>query len=226
LHPFRQSNNALAWCKAAFYSGGNKEGIMLKNLFYALVCMPLGLMTCKVNAADATALAQKTAHDFHFTSISGEDLPLEAYAGKPVLIVNTASECGFTPQYKELQTLYERYGDQGLVVIAVPSNDFGGQEPGDNSTIKTFCQTHYGINFVLAAKEHVKGADAHPFYVWARQQQGILAAPKWNFHKYLIAPDGRIAEWYASTTSPMANNVLSAIEKLLPKTVGDTKEKP
>lgn len=190
---------------------------MLKNLFYAFVCMPLGLISCKLNAADKAIMAQYSAHDFSFTAISGEALPLSAFKGKPVLVVNTASECGFTPQYKELQQLYDRYSDRGLVVLAVPSNDFGGQEPGSNEEIKAFCQTHYGVNFVLAAKEHVKGENAHPFYVWAKQKKGVLATPKWNFHKYLIAPDGTLAEWYASTTSPLADNVTAAIEKMLPK---------
>lgn len=189
---------------------------MLKKLFYALVCMPLGLISCKLNAAEKTTTVQHSAHDFSFTAITGEPLPLSAFKGQPVLVVNTASECGFTPQYAELQELYERYGKHGLVVIAVPSNDFGGQEPGTNEAIQSFCQTHYGVNFVLAAKEQVKGANAHPFYAWARQEMGALAAPKWNFHKYLIAPDGKLAEWYASTTSPLAENITTAIEKMLP----------
>lgn len=186
---------------------------MIKHLFYALVCVPLGLLGGKVHAQE---VAGTTAHDFAFTAIDGAPLPLSAYKGRPVLVVNTASECGFTPQYKELQQLYDRYGPRGLVVLAVPSNDFGGQEPGSNAQIKQFCQTHYGVNFQLAAKEQVKGEAAHPFYRWAREQKGALAAPKWNFHKYLLGPDGHIAAWYASTTSPLSGKITDKIEGLLP----------
>lgn len=185
---------------------------MIKQLFYALVCVPLGLMGSK---ASAEAASGKTAYDFSFTGIAGDTLPLSQFKGHPVLVVNTASECGFTPQYKDLQALHEQYGEKGLVVIAVPSNDFGGQEPGSNDQIKEFCVMQYGVNFVLAAKEHVKGEEAHPFYVWAREQKGALAAPKWNFHKYLIAPDGTLAEWYASTTSPLSEKITQRIEQML-----------
>lgn len=188
---------------------------MWKNLFYALVCVPLGMLVGKAGATEAQAIGRKTAHDFTFTAITGETLPLAQFKGKPVLVVNTASECGFTPQYKELQQLHERYGSRGLVVLAVPSDDFGGQEPGGNKEIQAFCQTQYGVNFYLAAKERVKGDAAHPFYRWARQEKGALAAPKWNFHKYLIAPDGRLAEWFATPTSPLSDKVTSAIEALL-----------
>lgn len=189
---------------------------MLKNLFYTLVCVPLGMLASKTGMADVQSAGRRTAHDFTFTAISGEELPLAQFKGKPVLVVNTASECGFTPQYKELQQLHERYGAQGLVVLAVPSDDFGGQEPGGNKEIQAFCQTHYGVNFHLAAKERVKGEVAHPFYRWARQEKGALSAPKWNFHKYLIASDGTLAEWFATTTSPLSGKVTAAIEALLP----------
>lgn len=186
---------------------------MLKKLFYALVCVPLGLLSGKASATAAPAA--QTAYDFSFTAIDGAPLPLSQFRGKPVLVVNTASECGFTSQYKELQALHDRFGERGLVIIAVPSNDFGGQEPGSNADIKEFCQTNYGVNFLLSAKEHVKGDSAHPFYAWAREQKGALAAPKWNFHKYLVAPDGTLAEWYASTTSPMAKNLTAKIDGMM-----------
>lgn len=193
---------------------------MIKHLFYALICVPLGLIGGRAGAESVPskmALDARTAYDFSFTGIAGDALPLSQFKGRPVLVVNTASECGFTPQYKDLQALYEKYGERGLVVIAVPSNDFGGQEPGSNADIKEFCVMQYGVNFVLAAKEHVKGDDAHPFYVWAREQKGALAAPKWNFHKYLISPDGVLAEWYASTTSPMSEKITKRIETMLPE---------
>lgn len=188
---------------------------MLKRLFYTLVCIPLGVLSGKTLAKDAESAHEKTAYDFSFTSITGEELPLARFRGKPVLVVNTASECGFTPQYAELQELWERYKGKGLVVIAVPSDDFGGQEPGTDAEIKAFCETRYGVDFLLASKEHVKGGQAHPFYAWAREAKGALAAPKWNFHKYLIAPDGRLDEWYASTTSPLADKVTGRIDALL-----------
>lgn len=187
---------------------------MFKKLFYACVCVPLGLCAGKASAREQEA---GSAHDFTFTSIVGEDVPLAQFKGQPVLVANTASECGFTPQYKELQELWELYRDRGLVVIAVPSNDFGGQEPGSDAEIKEFCETQFGVDFVLTTKERVTGDDAHPFYRWAREQKGALAAPKWNFHKYLIAPDGTLDEWYASTTGPLSEKITTRIEQLLEK---------
>ncbi|MFI4989220.1 MAG: glutathione peroxidase, partial [Alphaproteobacteria bacterium] len=139
-----------------------------------------------------------TAHDFSFQSIDGTPLPLAAYRGKPVLVVNTASECGFTPQYKELEALWRKYGARGLVVLGVPSNDFGGQEPGSAAEIKKFCTLNYGIDFPLAGKERVIGADAHPFYRWVASELGEDAAPRWNFHKYLVGPDGELAGMWPS----------------------------
>ncbi len=163
------------------------------------------------------AVAQAgSAHDYSFTTIDGEPMPLSAYAGKAVLVVNTASLCGFTPQYKGLQALWERYEARGLVVLGVPSNDFGSQEPGSSTEIKNFCDTNYAITFPLAEKEVVSGEGAHPFYKWAKAELGALAAPKWNFHKYLVAPDGRLVDWFATTTKPNADKVIKAIEAVLP----------
>jgi len=161
------------------------------------------------------AMAQTTsgsAYDFSFTSIDGGDLPLASFAGKTVLIVNTASFCGFTDQYKGLQALWERYRDRGLVVLGVPSNDFGGQEPGSEGEIKTFCEVNYGIDFPMTTKEKVKGKGAHPFYRWAGDELGALALPRWNFHKYLIGPDGRLVDWFSTTTNPQSDKVTKAIE--------------
>jgi len=159
----------------------------------------------------------ETAHDFSFTTIDGDPLPLSQFKGKAVLVVNTASLCGFTPQYKGLQALYERYGDKGLVVLGVPSNDFGGQEPGANAKIKDFCDTNYHITFPLAEKEVVSGNKAHPFYKWAAKELGMLATPKWNFHKYIIDPNGKLVDWFATTTKPGSAKVTKAIEAVLPK---------
>ena len=158
-----------------------------------------------------------SAHDFSFTAIDGTDLPLASFKGKPVLVVNTASECGLTPQYRGLQALWERYHDRGLIVLGVPCNDFGSQEPGSEAEIGAFCEKNYGVSFPMAGKAKVTGSGAHPFYAWARDKVGFLGSPKWNFHKYLIAPDGSLADWFSTPTKPTSDKVARAIEKVLPK---------
>ncbi len=158
-----------------------------------------------------------TFHDFDFQTIDGQPLPAKSFAGKAVLVVNTASFCGFTKQYEGLQALWSKYRDRGLVVLGVPSNDFGAQEPGSADEIKTFCETNFSVDFPLAGKVHVKGDDAHPFYKWAAKEVGVVGSPKWNFHKYLIAPDGGIADWFATTTDPLSAKVSKAVEAVLPK---------
>jgi glutathione peroxidase len=156
-----------------------------------------------------------TAWDYSFHAIDDSPLPLSAYKGKAVLVVNTASECGFTPQYEGLQQLWETYRERGLVVIGVPSNDFGGQEPASNAEIKTFCDSKYHITFPMAAKEVVKGDTAHPFYLWAKKELKGKGTPSWNFHKYLIGRDGRIIDYYSSITTPMSGTLTSAVEAAL-----------
>jgi glutathione peroxidase len=158
-----------------------------------------------------------SAHDFEFANIDGGTIKLSAFAGKPVLVVNTASECGLTPQYRGLQALWERYRARGLVVLGVPSNDFGGQEPGSEAEIKDFCSSQYKISFPMTAKNEVVGGKAHPFYQWAVAQAGPKAAPQWNFHKYLIGAKGDLAAVFASSTAPDAKGVIDAIEAQLPK---------
>jgi glutathione peroxidase len=155
-------------------------------------------------------------HDFQFTAIEGNDLPASTFAGKAVLVVNTASFCGFTKQYSDLQSVWDQYKDQGLVVLGIPSNDFGAQEPGSEAEIKEFCETNFAIDFPMTTKEVVKGDNAHPFYKWARSEVGMVGSPKWNFHKYLIGPDGQLVDWFSTTTSPTSKKVTSAIEKLIP----------
>ena len=170
--------------------------------------------------AGGTATAAETgksAYDFSFTAIEGGPLPLSQYKGKVVLLVNTASQCGFTPQYTDLQAVWERYRDRGLVVLGVPSNDFGGQEPGSEAQIKQFCEVNFSVDFPLTAKEHVVGDDAHPFYRWAADKLGFVAKPRWNFHKYLIGPDGELADWFSTVTKPTAEKVTKAIEAQLAK---------
>jgi glutathione peroxidase len=158
----------------------------------------------------------ESAWDFSFETLDGKPLPLAGFKGKAVLVVNTASQCGFTPQYKGLEALNKKYRDRGLVVLGVPCNDFGGQEPGSATEIQAFCDNSFSVTFPLTAKTRVKGSDAHPFYTWARQKVGMLGSPKWNFHKYLIAPDGSLADWFSTPTAPDAPRMLKAIEKVLP----------
>ena len=141
----------------------------------------------------------------------------KSFKGKVLLIVNTASKCGLTGQYEGLQNLYERYAERGLVIIGVPSNDFGAQEPGQADEISGFCKLNYGVSFPMTAKEVVTGKQRHPFYDWAHQQLGFGTAPKWNFHKYLIDREGKLVDYFNSTTSPDADRLKSAIEKALAK---------
>ena len=156
-----------------------------------------------------------TAHDFAFTSIEGKPLPLAGFAGKPVLLVNTASACGLTPQYEGLQKLWDEKGKDGLVVLGVPSNDFGAQEPGAESEVRTFCETRYGVTFPLTSKIAVIGAEAHPLYKWIGGQTGEDGLPKWNFHKYLIGKDGALKAVFGSRTEPGAAEVKDAIDAAL-----------
>jgi glutathione peroxidase len=158
-----------------------------------------------------------TAHDFEFTAIDGGALPLSAWQGKPVLVVNTASYCGYTPQYRDLEALWQQYRDRGLVVLGVPSNDFGAQEPGSEAEIKNFCETRFAIDFPMTEKCQVTGGSAHPFYRWIAATLGEGAAPRWNFHKYLIGPAGELAGTWPSSVGPGSPAITQEIEKLLPK---------
>jgi len=155
------------------------------------------------------------AHDFSFRKIAGGALPLAAWRGKPLLVVNTASECGFTPQYAGLQALWRRYRDRGFGLLAVPSNDFGAQEPGSDDEIKRFCEASYAVDFPLAAKEKVIGADAHPFYRWILDTLGEAAAPRWNFHKYLIGLDGDVVGSWPSRVNPGDAAITAEIDTAL-----------
>ena len=165
--------------------------------------------------ASAPAMADTTAYDFTLTGIDGKPMPLSQFKGHPVLVVNTASECGYTPQYEELEALWKAYKDKGLVIVGVPSNDFGGQEPGTATEIATFCKVNYGVTFPLTDKLVVKGDKADPFYIWAGEQAGMMGRPKWNFHKYLIGADGRFVDWFSTPTKPMGPKIKAAVEKAL-----------
>ena len=143
-----------------------------------------------------------SAHDFEFASIDGKPLKLSDFAGKAVLVVNTASACGFTPQYKGLEDLWRNYRDKGLVVLGVPSNDFGAQEPGSETQIQNYCETRFNVSFPMTSKSTVIGGNAHPFYKWIVSQAGEGAAPRWNFHKFLIDTKGNLAGAFPSKVAP------------------------
>lgn len=169
-----------------------------------------------IHNASAATSTHTNAWNFSFHTLAGHNpLPLESFRGKVLLIVNTASKCGFTPQYAGLEKLYETYKDQGLVIIGVPSNDFASQEPGSAQDIENFCQINFGVTFPMTSKEVVSGKNAHPFYLWARQQAGFGSAPKWNFHKYLINRKGELITYFYSTTAPDAPRLVKAIQKAL-----------
>jgi glutathione peroxidase len=164
--------------------------------------------------AQAPAMTRVTAYAFAFAGLEGPDIRLADHAGKPILVVNTASLCGFTPQYAGLQQLWTRYHGRGLMIVGVPSNDFGGQEPGGPAEIEQTAHQDYGVTFPLTAKAEVKGSSAHPFYKWAATERP-QDTPKWNFHKYLIGRDGHIAAVFASAVEPMDAHVVAAVEREL-----------
>jgi len=195
----------------AFRRPGHAAPLFLQRLFVGFLVLLEVMMPVSDPVKAATPV---TAHEFIFENIEGGPLPLAEFKGKIVLLVNTASQCGFTPQYEGLQRLWEAYRERGLVVLGVPSDDFGGQEPGNASQIKTFCEVTFGIDFPMTDKVRIKGPDAHPYYQWVATQ-GMLKVPRWNFHKHLIDGDGNLVDWFASTTKPDSAKLIAAIEKQL-----------
>lgn len=158
---------------------------------------------------------ETTAHSLVFNEIDGPTLSLRRFEGQPILVVNTASKCGFVSQFGALQELWDRYRERGLIVIGVPSNDFGEQEPGFNDEIQSLYREH-GITFIITEKTVVVGEDAHPFYRWVVDELGEGAAPTWNFHKYLIDGAGRFAGLWPAEVNPLDTSVVETIESLLP----------
>ena len=156
-----------------------------------------------------------SAYDLSFKTIDGAALPLTTFKDKVVLVVNTASKCGLTPQYDGLEKLYTEYRDRGLVVLGVPCNQFMGQEPGTEQEIQTFCSTTFGIDFPMTSKVDVKDADAHPFYQWAEAELGEPAVPVWNFHKILIGKSGEALQAFGPRTEPQDTGLVAAIEAAL-----------
>tara|TARA_B110000196_G_C21145498_1_gene666363 strand:- start:2290 stop:2856 length:567 start_codon:yes stop_codon:yes gene_type:complete len=164
---------------------------------------------------NALAKYDKIFYDFTINSINGDLIKFSKYKNKPILMVNVASNCGFTKQYTQLQELWNLYKDKGLIVLGVPTNQFGGQEPGTNNEIKKFCEVNFNINFPLTTKVEVKGENAHPIYVWAKINYGKSTVPKWNFHKILINKDGKVYNTYASFTNPMSKKIIKDIDSIL-----------
>ena len=158
---------------------------------------------------------QKTLFDFKINSINGNQLDLSNYKGKAVLIVNVASNCGFTKQYDDLQNLYDHYKEQNFVILGIPSNQFGGQEPGSEDQIKDFCETNFNITFPMTSKYNVKGENAHPIFLWAKNSYGKSAIPKWNFHKILVNKEGKIVDTFSSFTNPASKKIKNKIEEIL-----------
>jgi glutathione peroxidase len=176
------------------------------------------LLLCLLIGAVAVMAEGKTVYDFTLNSIDGQPSPLAAYKGKVVLLVNVASRCGYTPQYTALESIYEKYKDRGFVIVGIPANNFGGQEPGTNAEIKTFCSSKYNVTFPMMAKVSVKGEDTTPLYQFltdkaAHPQTG--GEIKWNFTKFLVGPDGRVLARFEPEVTPDAPQVTSAIEKAL-----------
>jgi glutathione peroxidase len=154
----------------------------------------------------------KLAYDFSFEGIEGKTINLKDYKERVIVIVNVASRCGFTNQYEGLQNLWSNYKSQNLVVIGIPTNNFN-QEPGTNKEIKDFCETTFGVDFIMTKKINVKGTNAHSFYKWAEVNYGNSAVPKWNFHKIIINKEGKIANTFSSLTKPSSKKFISFIEK-------------
>jgi glutathione peroxidase len=179
-----------------------------------LVC-PLVMLVPPTAGAQAEGMSQVTAYAFSFPALAGDgEIRLAQYTGHPLLVVNTASLCGYTPQYAGLQALWAEFHNRGLAIIGVPSNDFGGQEPGGAGEIAETAQHQYAVTFPMAAKAAVTGPSAHPFYRWAAQARP-KDVPRWNFHKYLIGRDGLIADVFASAVEPTDTRVKTAIARAL-----------
>jgi glutathione peroxidase len=176
------------------------------------------LLCCILLLGVNVMAADKNVYEFSLNSIDGQAAPLAAYKGKVVMLVNVASRCGFTPQYSALETVYEKYKDRGFVIVGIPANNFGGQEPGSNQEIKTFCITKYHVTFPMMSKVSVKGDDKDPLYQFLTDKSANPQTSgdiKWNFTKFLIGPDGRVITRFEPDVTPDAPQVTAAIEKAL-----------
>jgi len=164
---------------------------------------------------EVEAKYKKLFFELNIKSINGKELDLRQFKGKTVLLVNVASKCGFTKQYGDLQSLFEKYREKGLMIVGVPSNQFGGQEPGSNKEIKDFCETNFNITFPITDKVDVKGKNSHEIYIWAKENYGSATIPKWNFHKILINKEGKVQDTFNSFVGPLSKKMISKIEQIL-----------
>ena len=164
---------------------------------------------------NASSDNKKLFYDLKIKSITGDELNIAEMKGKTILLVNVASKCGFTKQYGELQQLYDNFKDKGLIIIGIPSNQFGGQEPGSEIEIKNFCETNFDITFPMTSKYDVKGQNAHPIYQWAKETYGNSTVPKWNFHKILINKEGKVEDTFVSFTNPLSKKIINKLEQIL-----------
>jgi glutathione peroxidase len=185
-----------------------------RRTFLAAALVVIAEPSCSRTARAQGAVSRMTAYAFSFPALAGGDIRLAEFAGRPLLVVNTASLCGYTPQYAGLQELWTEFSGRGLVIVGVPSNDFGAQEPGGTTEIAQTAHHQYGVTFPIAAKAVVKGSNAHPFYKWAAEARP-KEVPRWNFHKYLIGRDGYIAEVFPESVTPADTRVKTAIARAL-----------
>ena len=183
---------------------------MFNKIKVLLIVMIFSFISSNINAN-----YNKLAYEFSFKDLDGSELSLSKFKNKVIVIINVASQCGFTNQYEDMQKIWQKYQSKGLIIIGVPSNDFGNQEPGNNKEIKNFCESKFGISFPMTEKIVVKGDNAHPFYLWAKENHGKSAVPKWNFHKIIINKEGKIAETFSSITNPSSNKFIKTIEELI-----------
>ena len=167
--------------------------------------------------SNLNAIYDKLAYDFKFNDLDGKELHLSKFKNKIIILVNVASQCGFTKQYEDMQKVWDNYQHKGVVILGIPSNDFGKQEPGTNEEIKNFCEAKFGITFPMTEKVSVKGENAHPFYLWASKNYGKSAIPKWNFHKIIINKSGKVEYTFSSITNPSSKKFITAIEETLKK---------
>ena len=166
-------------------------------------------------STSVTANNEKLVYDFSFKDLDGSNLNLSEYKNKVIIIINVASQCGFTKQYEDMQKVWDKYQEKGVIMLGIPSNDFGNQEPGTNNEIKNFCEAKFGITFPITEKVTVKGENAHSFYLWAKKEYGSSAIPKWNFHKIIVGKKGKIVDTFASMTNPSSEKFIQAIEEAL-----------
>ena len=184
--------------------------MLFKNYSILLIFIIMFSFTNKVDAQ-----YKKLFFELNIKNINGGELDLNQFKGKTILLVNVASKCGFTKQYADLQSLYEKYINKGLVVVGVPSNQFGGQEPGSNKEIKDLCETNFNITFPMTDKVDVKGISAHEIYLWAKENYGSSTIPNWNFHKILINKEGKVENTFNSFVKPLSKKIINNIEKIL-----------